>query len=50
MIVQQLAAAPRFVRGKEGEVTLSTRLALAITAESAEEEAQIRQFLEENIK
>ncbi len=50
MIVQQLATAPRFIRGKEGEVTLSTRLTIAITAESAEEETQIRQYLEENIK
>lgn len=47
MIVQQVTPAPRFTRGSEGEIALSTRLAIAIYAENATEEEWLRDLINE---
>lgn len=49
MRIQQLTPEPQFTRGKEGEVVLSRRIAIAIYAETASEEEWIQKLIMEKI-
>jgi hypothetical protein len=50
MIVMQITPNPRFARGKDGELILTTKLAAAFYAENAEDEETLRAMVEGLIK